>query len=150
MNGALHAQLLRLAARRVGWDEAEDVVQTAYLRVWRHREYGAERMENPRLLARAVVNAARDELRRRRYWPATLPLRPWHGGLGEPEQEALLSIALREAVELAAERPLVLMHALGYSDTEIGQRLGLSRSAVKNRLHRDRVALRALRQEAVA
>jgi len=147
MKQGLHIRLIQLAARRVGWDEAEDVVQTAYLRVWRHREYGPERMENPRLLARAVVNAARDELRRRRYWPATLPLRPWHRGLGDPEQEALLSISLKEAVELAADRPLVLAHALGYTDTEIGRRMGLSRFAVKSQLHRDRRELRALRQE---
>lgn len=146
----LHSRLLRIAARRVGVDAAEDVVQAAYLQVWAHREYGPDRLCNAALLVRATVNAARDEIRRRQRHLPTVPLRPWHGGAGDPEQEALLSIALREAIALASQCPVVLAYAVGYTDTEIGQRRGMSRFAVKSKLHRDRMVLRALRREVVA
>lgn len=146
MDGALHAKLLRLAARRVGWADAEDVVQTAYLQVWQHREYGPDRLQNPRLLARVVRNVARDELRRRRSRPTTVPLRPWHGGLSDVESDAVTRIEAQSA--LAATwascargwpAPVTLLLALGWTERELAERLGLSLGTVKTARLRERL-----------
>lgn len=149
MKQGLHTRLIQLAARRVGWDEAEDVVQTAYLQVWRHREYGPDRLGNERLLVWATLNAARDELRRRQHRPATLPLQPWHGGAGDPEAEALVRIEAERAVETAwSERargwpvPVSLLLAAGWTERELARLSGFPLGTVKTARLRERDRMR--------
>ena len=146
MDDALRNRLIQLARRRVG-DLAEDVVHDAWLAV--ATRYGVAATQHWNLMARVVVRRAVDVARaeqRRRH----LPLEPWHGGVGDVERDALLQIALAEAIALASKRPTLLAYAVGYRDHEIAGAVGISRAGVKSQLHRDRAFVRALRREEVA
>jgi DNA-directed RNA polymerase specialized sigma24 family protein len=145
MDAAMRADLVRrIAAPRVGWDAAEDVVQEA---CWRAlRRYGPEALENGNLMGRIVARMAIDWWRlesRRRH----VPLEPWHGGTGDPEREALTRVALDEALGLCQGRPIPLLLALGYTTPEIGAALDVPRATVKTKLFRQYRELRAERTE---
>ena len=136
--------------------DAEDVVQEAFLRLWRFTgQIDAQRV--PAWLSRVVHNLCIDQTRRRKSLQRHLG-RPdetalerlrapdveaarWRpGGDLDPEQENLL-----EAMgTLSAEtRSIMIMHYFqGLKLTEIAEMLDVSPSAVKVRVHRARRALR--------
>lgn len=63
-----HYPLLRfLAARIVGYQDCQDVIQTAFLKVLRNRTRFVEPADAKRYVARAVVNAALDAARKRTH-----------------------------------------------------------------------------------
>ena len=153
----LSRQAFGLAYRMLGdGAAAEDVVQEAFLSVWR----GADRIDTARgklqsLVLTVVHNKAIDMLRSRKSGIKDLPLEPVferaaEGDFtervaaavdGEVVREALGSLPddQREAVELA--------YYGGLTHTEISERLGLPLGTVKGRL---RLALDKMRTTLVA
>ena len=144
----VYTQALRIVGDR---QEAEDVAQETYLRVFRGLAGFRGDAQFETWLYRIVANAALTHLRRRRRFgelmtdPADEALEPADAG-GAPEtvadRDALagamasLSPALRAVV--------VLKDVYGLSCQEIGDQLGVSEGAVKVRLHRARRGLKEL------
>jgi RNA polymerase sigma factor (sigma-70 family) len=128
--------------------DAEDVLQTLFLRLYR-RELPPELSKNPKAyLYRAAVNVALDIVRARQRQdfaederellevPASsLPSR------GEEELHERLRLAIA-ALKPRAAQILLLRYVHGYSDAEIARLLGTSRGAVTIDLFRSRVQLR--------
>ncbi len=147
-----HRRVYALAFRLVGDRyEAEDVVQEAYLRMFRGLAGFREEARFETWMHRIVVNTALNDLRRR-------------GRFGEVLRDEVLDVPVpdqaeqravdRDALErgLAVLPPgqrtvLVLKDVYGLSCREIGQELGIEEGAVKVRLHRARKRLRELLSE---
>jgi RNA polymerase sigma-70 factor (ECF subfamily) len=145
-----HYEFVHRTAYRVtgSFEDAEDVIQTLFMRLCR-RELPAEVASNPRgYLYRSAVNIALDVIRTRRRHPAdndewellNLPATA-SSSRGEEELFGRLRTALADLPSKAAEI-LILRHVHGYTDSEIGKLLGVSRSAIAVRLFRSRAQLR--------
>jgi RNA polymerase sigma-70 factor (ECF subfamily) len=145
-----HYDFVHRTAYRVtgNFADAEDVIQTLFLRLCR-RELPADLRANPRgYLYRAAVNGALDILRTKRRHPAegddegilNAPARK-QTSRGEEELFDQLRRALAELKPKAAEI-LILHHVHGYTDFEIAKFLKVSRSAVAVSLFRSRLKLR--------
>jgi RNA polymerase sigma-70 factor (ECF subfamily) len=137
-----HRQLRAVAARYVG-DDAEDVVQDAFLRALRSRT--AFRAEATPLtwLYRIVVNASLDHCRRRTRWDH---IRSRHAHR-PPMVDATCdqSLAIRTALRaLSSEqrRIFVLYDVLGHTHVEIARRLAIPLGTSKSRLSEARKRLR--------
>lgn len=141
-------RVFRAAFRITGnAQDAEDVLQTVFLRLARQGE-GALAVENPpSYLYRAAINAALDLLRARRE-RSSVALEEAHGtpdrAAGRPDQvheAAELRAWLRRAIAGLPPRAaevFALRHLEGLENKEIAQALGLSRVAVAVTLHRAR------------
>ncbi|AFV77358.1 DNA-directed RNA polymerase specialized sigma subunit, sigma24 (plasmid) [Thermus oshimai JL-2] len=148
-------------ARRLGLDEstAEDVVQEAFLRIWR----GASSFDPRRASARAWLlsvahHAAVDELRRRRARPE--PLEPPEDeeekafdlpGPGPDEEARLDRVRLEGALRHLSEEERVVIHLLyfrGYTHEEAARRLGLPLGTLKTRARRALLRLKEVLREA--
>lgn len=135
-------------------NDAEDVAQEAFLRVWRSR--GAEQIENPRsYLFRVANNIATDRLRERQRWQ-------WVDESAVAEAEDCVSpertVAAREELALVQQaierlppncRRAFTMRLEGRSHAEIAAAMGVSKSMVEKhmadalvRLDRARTSLR--------
>jgi RNA polymerase sigma-70 factor (ECF subfamily) len=145
-----HYEFVHRTAYRVtgNFADAEDVIQTLFLRLCR-RELPPEIFSAPRAyLYRAAVNIALDVLRTKRRHPVeaddqellTLPA-GIAASRGEEEMNDRLRAALADLPAKAAEI-LILRHVHGYTDTEIATLLGVSRSAIAINLFRSRARLR--------
>jgi RNA polymerase sigma-70 factor (ECF subfamily) len=146
--GALRA----VATRLVGWHEAEDVVQDAFVNaLTRHAAFRGE--ASPRTwVTRILINAAIDRARtiKRREWRHV----PFEGiaeadGNGTPrphpgfEDRVLLRAAM--ATLPRRDRQLTVLHYIcGYSSVEIAHRLNMPDGTVKSRLFEVRRRLRAV------
>jgi RNA polymerase sigma-70 factor (ECF subfamily) len=150
-----HAPRVLQAAYRVtgNADDAEDVLQTVFLRLVR-REGGSPLSDSPgNYLHRAAINAALDVVRSRRSHRAG-PLEPVETVLADPSIEAdperlcdSAELKARVRAALAALSPrsaeiFVLRYFEGYDNHEIARMVGSSRSTVGVILHRARHALR--------
>ncbi|HLB61542.1 MAG TPA: RNA polymerase sigma factor [Actinomycetota bacterium] len=142
-----------LAYRLVGDRfEAEDVVQEAYLRMFRGLAGFREEARFETWMHRIVTNTAFNQLKRRGRF----------GALVKEEED--LEVAVPESAELRAtvrdelERALahlpegqrtalVLKDVYGLSCKEIGHEIGIEEGAVKVRLHRARKRLREILSE---
>jgi RNA polymerase sigma-70 factor (ECF subfamily) len=145
-----HYEFVHRTAYRVtgNFADAEDVIQTLFLRLCR-RELPSALVVSPRAyLYRAAVNIALDVLRTKRRHPADGE--DWEmlnapadsqASRGEEELYDRLRIALAELKPRAAEI-LILRHVHGYADSEIATLLGVSRSAIAVSLFRSRLQLR--------
>ena len=146
-----HASLvLRTAYRITGSNaDAEDVLQTVFLRLVRRDEMDALEPNPAAYLRRASVNAALDLMRARKRAP--------HVGLDEVSARAagtsLQSIQedreIHDRVRLAvaklnprAAEMFVLRYFEGYSNGEIAEMLGMSKMVVPVLLHRARARVR--------
>lgn len=137
------AAVYRTALRVTGNPaDAEDVVQTVFLRVL-DREHGRDYARMPEaFFRRAASNAAIDLLRRRRVRAET-------GLDGAPapaarETEVLLKERLRRAIAgLQPEDALLflLRHVEGFTNGELARMFGQDRNNIAVRLHRIRQAL---------
>lgn len=149
-----HAQRVLAAAYRVtgNRDDAQDVLQTIFLRLVR-REGGALLSDNPGpYLHRAAVNAGLDLLRSRRASRAT-PLEGVEATLADapergPEQRhgsREFRQQIREALSNQSPKAaeiFVLRYFEGYDNKEISRMVGSSPSTVAVILHRTRIRLR--------
>jgi RNA polymerase sigma-70 factor (sigma-E family) len=134
--------LVRLATLLVDDQaSAEDVVQDAFLGLYRNRDRVRDRDAAVGYLRTAVVNRARSALRQRgtarRFLRTTTEERAEDvdaGVLLADEQHAVLQ-AVRELPPRQQEI-LVLRYWSGLSEAEIAQTLGISRGAVKSQASR--------------
>lgn len=153
---AHHAQVLRAAFRLLGEAaDAEDVLQTVFLRLARGLERYRLGPEPAAYLHRMAVNASLDLLRQRPRQTAALRgdgerLDPDHLPHPAPDPERRrgqhdLRAALRAAIAALPPRAaeiFCLRHIEGRDNTSIARQLGLSRVTVGVILHRARRQLR--------
>ena len=141
----VHGTALGVTGRH---EDAEDVVQTVFLRLLR-RDLPADIRKNLKAyLDRAAVNESLNVIRHRRRHPTTEleGAEPSVEG-AESIQAAVIHRILYEAI--AGLKPkhaeiLILRHVHEYSDAEIAQLLGVSRGTIAVTLHRTRAQLKRL------
>lgn len=144
--------LYRYAERMTGRpDEAADIVQQAFIKGFRNLRRCREPERVGAWLFRIAVNLAKDHLksRARRNVPleavGTVPAER-----GDPERSAERA-EVREEIERSLQRltpeqreAFVLKHVEGWSYEEMSERLDVSVSALKMRVHRAREELQDL------
>jgi len=146
-------RILRAAYRVTGnAQDAEDVLQTIFMRLVR-REGGSPLSDSPgNYLHRAAINAALDLVRSRRS-ARTTPLEDLEPVLADTETAAPDRVQqggeIREEIRKAlakmspkAAETFVLRYFEGYGNHEIARMLGTSRSTINVILHRTRQKLR--------
>jgi RNA polymerase sigma-70 factor (ECF subfamily) len=135
-------------------DEAEDVMQQAYVNAFVHLHQFAERAQFSTWLTRIAVYEALARLRRRRRAREVDAMDdgdPWESVAAhepDPERQAFAG-ELREALEAALEAlpetyrcVFVLRDVEGLNTTEAAECLGVSTDVVKTRLHRAHAFMR--------
>ena len=134
---------LGLARRMLGpSDQAEDVVQEAFLRVYRAAGGYRPEAKFTTWLCQIVLNLCRDRLRRRRRAPISLAEKSLSGCRDEPSRRMEaeeLSGRIRRAVGALPQRQkmAVILHRFQHlSHEEISQATGWSVSAIESLLVR--------------
>jgi len=152
----LYAQLERPlynVAYHLLWsaEDSQEVVQEAFLRVWRMRSRVRMQGVEP-LLYRVVINLARSRLRSRRVW-RWVSLRPlWNRPAGDPTPEQQLRqasqhVRLRRAVDglpMELKEVILLCEYSSMSYKQVGDLLGIPEGTVGSRRHRAIDHLRSL------
>jgi RNA polymerase sigma-70 factor (ECF subfamily) len=128
-------------------EQAEDLVQETYTRVWR----SLDNLRDPQAAKSWLFTILRREHARQfeRYQPELAELDPNEvGARGDQGYDhSTEAFALRRALDALAQEyrePLVLQVLGGFSCEEIAAQMGLSRGAVMTRLFRARRQLRAM------
>jgi RNA polymerase sigma-70 factor (ECF subfamily) len=147
----VYTQALRLVGDR---QDAEDVAQEAYLRVFRGLAGFRGEAQFETWLYRIVANAAMSYLRRRQRFgavlsePADEDASPWELASDvRVAEEAVDRDALTKALQelpLPLRTVLVLKDVYGLSCEEIAQQFGTTEGAIKVRLHRGRKRLKGM------
>ena len=155
-----HARITLAVILRVVQDRqiAEELLQEAMLQLWRHagRYDGREGGVRPWLLTIAH-NLALNELRRRRRHPQDNPhVRATDEALmeslfdpGTTPEDAVWDATRRKLLTTAIEdlstpqQEILSMYAMGYSQSEIAERLDQPLGTVKTRMRRGLLQLRA-------
>ena len=135
-------RLVGLARLLVG-DQAtaEDVVQDAFAGIHRRWRWLRDKDAAVGYLERAVVNAARSHLRRRRA-RSSVHLVPQQASTARAESEAVRVDEARRMVAALADLPtrqrevIVLRYYQDRSEAEIAELLGISRGSVKQHASR--------------
>jgi RNA polymerase sigma-70 factor (ECF subfamily) len=141
-----HYQAVFLAALRVTGNpaDAEDVLQTVFLRVLSRKEDGDAPAPSAAYFRRAAVNAAVDLLRRRAVrLESAYDDRAAHAASEPP---LLLKERLRRAIATLGSEDatlFLLRHVEGLSIEELARVFGIEKNNVAVRLHRVRLRLRA-------
>ena len=148
-------KIINFVYRMVGdFDQAEDIAQEVFIRVYRHRERYRPIAKFSTWLYTIATNLAKSELRRRSIFnPISLTLlkgeRPFSSKKG-PEN-ALLEKELGEKIQEGIGRlkanyrvPLVLRDVEGLSYEEISEIVGCPLGTVKSRINRARLRLREM------
>jgi len=141
---AQHRLVFRTAYRVTGnAADAEDVLQTVFLRLLR-RDHLSDPLENPEsYLRRAAVNAALDVIRSRQT-DAMTPLSDEIPARTQPDTSSLRQTLARAIAQLKP-RPaeiFTLRFIEGLSNQEIAEMLGISQVLVAVIVHRTRQQLR--------
>lgn len=143
-----HAPLVRYAARMLSYDQAEDIVQQCWVRVWMALQAGTEvqRALVSHWLYRIVTNLVKDTLRHQRViaWQS-LEMLTAPPTCESPEQQVEdRDRAARALAPLPAEqRQALLLKTAGYDFGEIGAVLGSSTLGARQRYWRARWRLAA-------
>jgi RNA polymerase sigma-70 factor (ECF subfamily) len=135
-------------------EDAEDVVQTVFLRLLR-RGLPPDFQRNPKsYLYRAAVNEALNIIRSRRRHPMeTLEDNETPAVPDDAHSHEIIHRKLYEAIaELhpVSAEAVILRYVHDYSDAEIAKLLGASRVTIAVRLHRARVQLKKLLRASIA
>jgi RNA polymerase sigma-70 factor, ECF subfamily len=143
-----HALVYRAAYRVTGnGPDAEDVLQTVFLRMLR-RDASSKEIQNPEsYLRRSAVNAALDVVQARRE-PVALELDRLPGR--NPHDQAELRDRLRRALASLPPRQaeiFALRFLEGLSNEEVARATGVSRITVAVTLHRTRRQLQKILRE---
>ena len=137
-----HRQLRAVAARYVG-DEAEDVVQEAFLRALRWGDGFRGDAAPLTWLSRIVVNVCLDRCRRRSRWNQARPRYARRPAMAHGTVEEML--AMRRALRrlTSVQRQVFVMYdVLGHTHKEIARRLDIPLNTSKSRLSDARKRLR--------
>ena len=146
-----HATFVYRTALRItrNAEEAEDILQTIFLRLLR-RESSPDFQKRPRAyLYRAAVNASLDAIESRRNRSKAADVTEIEAALHSPDSSAKeklhqqLHKAIAELNPTSAEI-LILRYMHNYSDASIAKMLGKSRGVVAVTLYRARARLRKL------
>lgn len=141
-------------------EDAEDVTQEAFLRLWQQGD-GIDPQKIAGWLARVVHNLCIDQTRRRKVVrtrfgrpdPAAADLLPAGGALGDPEWSLRLDqrqqLVLDAMATLPAEtRSVMMMHYFqGLRLQDVAAALGKTETAIKVQVHRARRSLRAVLEQ---
>jgi RNA polymerase sigma-70 factor, ECF subfamily len=141
-----HSGLVLRAALRVTGNmaDAEDVLQTVFMRVLNQPDGLQAGVSQEAYLRRAATNAAIDVLRRRNTArEVDLEARQHSGKESTAYQKERVRQALAKLPKDDAEL-FVLRNIDGFSYDELAAMFGIERGTVASRLHRIREALRAL------
>jgi RNA polymerase sigma factor (sigma-70 family) len=136
--------LLHFARRLVGPDQAEDVVQQSLMRAWKALSSGTEVGHVRAWLHQIVRRSAYTELAKR---PHEVPIEEHLATTQAPEQ-AEHRLRLQAVMDELARLPdrqraaLIQTELEGRTRQEIAADLGLSQGAVRQLVHRARVAMR--------
>jgi len=144
-----HSEFVYRTAYRVtgSAEDAEDVMQTVFLKLFRTFPSSDIRSKPKAYLYRAAVNTALNVVRSRQHHVLTDQSdsfeadAPWRQSDREADMHECLRIALAGLTPKAAEI-FILRYVHGYSDTEIGALLGTSRGTIAISLFRSRTRLR--------
>jgi RNA polymerase sigma-70 factor (ECF subfamily) len=144
------------------WEDAEDALQNAFLKVFLHLNEFEGRSSFSSWFTRIAINSALMIMRKKRCLEVSIDGTDDDSGASErweprdlredPEvcymQKEMRDLLKRAIVRLRpASRDVVeLQQARGYSTKELAQALGISQAAAKSRLLRARIALRAYLQ----
>lgn len=149
---ATHRRVYTLAYRLVGdRQEAEDVAQDAYLRIFRGLPGFREEASFETWVHRIVANSAMSNLRKRGRFGDVL--REEQQDIPVPDRSQELTVEREDLGRALAMLPenqrvvVLLKDVYGLSSREIAQELGLEQGAVKVRVHRARRRLRELLEE---
>jgi len=133
-------------------DDAEDVVQSAFIKAHRNLRKCRDPERVGAWLFRIASNASKDYLKSRRV---TVPVENVSGLAatdGDPEREVSLG-RVRSEIELALQslpveqrEAFLMKHVEGWSYVEMSETLQVSVSALKMRVHRAREELQVLLQ----
>jgi len=146
---ALYPRLARTAFGLVGdWELAEQLVQEAFLRLWRRWPWLRDPQAAPAYLQRTLVNLSRSSIRRLVLERRVLSRDALDGAAKDDADagDVAADVALKRAVETLPYRKracVVLRYLVGLSEAETAQALGISVGTVKSQTHK---ALRQLRQ----
>jgi RNA polymerase sigma-70 factor (ECF subfamily) len=145
--GAAYHRLYAIARRilRDGY-AAEDAVQDALVRAWRDLRGLRDRDRFDAWLHRLLVNACKDQVRRRGRRPTEVAVT----AIGEPAgEDGIRQLIDRDELERAFLRlpieqraALVLTHHVGLSGAEVAAILGIPAGTVYSRLHYGAEAMR--------
>src|SRR5215831_444388 len=139
-----HLALVYRAAYRItgNAEDAEDVLQTLFLRLLRRQEQANFNVNTRAYLHRAAVNIALDVLRRRKHDVPPDESLPAGDRVRESlEAHEIVVAALAELSPKSAEM-FVLKHVEGYDNHEIAKIIGTSKGAVAVMLFRARAQLK--------
>jgi RNA polymerase sigma-70 factor (ECF subfamily) len=144
-----HSEFVYRTAYRVTGtaEDAEDVMQTVFLKLFRNLPAPEVRQKPRAYLYRAAVNTALNVVRSRQRHVLTDQSdsfesdAPWRKSDQEAYMHESLRIALADLRPKAAEI-FILRYVHGYSDVEIGELLGTSRGTIAVSLFRSRARLR--------
>ena len=138
----------RLAARICGPEEAEDITQVVFLRLWRELPRLVARGHVERWLARVTVNRAIDTQRHIARRLRMLDRRRREGpppALEESLQRGEMTRVFAAVAEELGDRQraaFVLRELEGYETREVASILGVTASTVRNLVHQARRGLR--------
>jgi RNA polymerase sigma-70 factor (ECF subfamily) len=134
-------------------DDAQEVVQEAYLRVWRFRHAIPDGDGRDAWLYRVVVNATLSRLRADKRWRGrdddrnleAIPTADTDGPARRAEQSELAGsvLAALAALPESLRIPVVLRYYAGLSEKEIAVAISRRPGTVKSRLHEARARLSA-------
>jgi RNA polymerase sigma-70 factor (ECF subfamily) len=156
---AMHADRVRGALRRFGLDasEADEVAQEVFLRAWRGLPRFEERAQFSTWLYRIAFNEAQRRLSRRALprveadpnradAVASLPEAPHLGPEARVLDHEFAQVLEQALAQLPAEwrAAVVLRDIEGLSTQEAAEVVDVRPAAFKSRVHRGRIALRAL------
>jgi RNA polymerase sigma-70 factor (ECF subfamily) len=140
--GTVYLTALRVTGNAA---DAEDVLQTVFLRLWKHPTGVEAPVSHEAYFRRAATNAAIDVLRRRQ-WRSETPLEELIPRLAT-ESPVLLKQRLRQALSRLDPEDaelFVLKYIEGLSGEELAEMFGIERPTVGSRLFRIRQSLRSL------
>lgn len=131
-----YKKIFRFFRRDFAVEDAEDLTQQAFLRLWAWLPQ-ADSVKNGGALIYSIAKSVRaDRFRKTALMLDTLPL---YDFVDVPAPPGCFNAAETRAVLQtldAKERELLLMKAQGYSSEEIGRAFGISASAARSRLQK--------------
>jgi len=144
-----HSEFVYRTAYRVtgSAEDAEDVMQTVFLKMLRNLPLSDIRLKPRAYLYRAAANTALNVVRSRQHQVLTDRSDMfesdslWRQSHGDTNMHEILRMALADLRPKAAEI-FILRYVHGYSDVEIGELLGTSRGTIAISLFRSRARLR--------